>query len=904
MGSVSADRLAAKRAAYADPTGPPAVLAPVLDGIPAALRAELRWAMWKLVWIEERGAWAKVPFRSNGRKAKPNDPETWATYEAAAAAYRKNPAGWAGVGYMLGGGWVGVDLDGVRDPATGELDPAAAELVRAFGTYTEVSPSGAGVKLFGRADWRGAWHKKPFDGGAEIEVYGDTRFFCVTGIPTGATDATDVQAAADVLATRFANPPRNTAPRATPADPPTTAAVHDDVLIAKATAAQNGGKFSALWAGDTSGHGGDASRADLALCGMLVFWTGRDLARVDRLFRRSGLMRPKWDERHGADGRTYGQMTVQKADQRQTEVYTPPHSAGVGAPAPAATPPAWPDPVPLTPAFDPPAFPAEVLPRWAGDFAAAVAEEKQVPVDLPALLVLGALAAGVARKVVVTPWDGWTREPVNLFALCALPPGERKSQTFGAVFAPVMALEADLRAAAEPVVREAESQLRIARKRVEHLEGKIAKEDDGGKRECLKSELRTAGDELAALPEPVLPLLRVDDDTPEMLALELVKQGGRVLAASPEARTLENIDRYSDAPNLDVFLKGHAGDDLRSGRVGRGRDAVDRPALTCCYTPQPCVLEGMGETPEMRGRGFLARWFFSLPRSAVGYRKVRGAAVPAAVTAGYEAALIRAWRTDYADPEKGIAHELRFDAEAVAELERFEGWKERELRPGGLLAGLGGWGNKLGGLCVRLCGLFHVADRLAGNDWRTAPIPASVVRRAVTLCREYAVPHARGAFALMGDSAAVVGAKAVLKWLASRDAPAGGFSKRDAFNGCRGAFPTVDELQPALDLLERHHLIRQPEPASGERRGPGRPASPVYEVNPTAFRDTDHAQNAHNTQKPGCGPDVGITADSANCARGGFTPILPAPPAPPPDGHAPGSRRRWRSDDTPHDARG
>ena len=70
-------------------------------------------------------------------------------------------------------------------------------------------------------------------------------------------------------------------------------------------------------------------------------------------------------------------------------------------------------------------------------------------------------------------------------------------------------------------------------------------------------------------------------------------------------------------------------------------------------------------------------------------------------------------------------------------------------RSGGLLAGLGGWGNKLGGLCVRLCGLFHVADRLAENDWPTAHIPASVVRRAATLCREYAVPHARAAFALM-----------------------------------------------------------------------------------------------------------------------------------------------------------
>ena len=37
----------------------------------------------------------------------------------------------------------------------------------------------------------------------------------------------------------------------------------------------------------------------MALCALLAFWTGKDTARMDRLFRRSGLMRPKWDEDRG-----------------------------------------------------------------------------------------------------------------------------------------------------------------------------------------------------------------------------------------------------------------------------------------------------------------------------------------------------------------------------------------------------------------------------------------------------------------------------------------------------------------------------------------------------------------------------------------------------------------------------
>jgi len=37
-------------------------------------------------------------------------------------------------------------------------------------------------------------------------------------------------------------------------------------------------------------------------------------------------MRPKWDERHRADGATYGQMTIEVALAGRTEFYTPPRT--------------------------------------------------------------------------------------------------------------------------------------------------------------------------------------------------------------------------------------------------------------------------------------------------------------------------------------------------------------------------------------------------------------------------------------------------------------------------------------------------------------------------------------------------------------------------------------------------
>lgn len=85
----------------------------------------------------------------------------------------------------------------------------------------------------------------------------------------------------------------------------------DEQLIERAKNARNGDRFSRLWSGDASDYGNDRSRADLALCSILAFWCGGDCERIDRLFRRSGLMRGKWDRRTG-DG-AYGSLTIRTA---------------------------------------------------------------------------------------------------------------------------------------------------------------------------------------------------------------------------------------------------------------------------------------------------------------------------------------------------------------------------------------------------------------------------------------------------------------------------------------------------------------------------------------------------------------------------------------------------------------
>ena len=97
----------------------------------------------------------------------------------------------------------------------------------------------------------------------------------------------------------------------------------DEQVLDKARSAQNAEGFTGLWDGQWQGAYGSQSEADLALCCSLAFWTGKDPAQMDRLFRQSKLFREKWDMVHHADGATYGAETIKQSLERTEETYSP-----------------------------------------------------------------------------------------------------------------------------------------------------------------------------------------------------------------------------------------------------------------------------------------------------------------------------------------------------------------------------------------------------------------------------------------------------------------------------------------------------------------------------------------------------------------------------------------------------
>nr|HMQ13761.1 VapE family protein [Candidatus Competibacter phosphatis]HMR03634.1 VapE family protein [Candidatus Competibacter phosphatis] len=308
--------------------------------IPAELTERPQWVCWR---YEQRGGKttkAPIDAKSNGRlaHAKSNDSATWASYAEAVATCERYPE-LAGVGFCFSpdDGLTGIDLDHVIDPDTGELKPEAAEIIQRFqGTYTEVSPSGTGWRLFcygkpgrsgknaGPVKWCEVYdHRSP----SHLTVTGDHW----TG---SATAVTEQQAALDWLHSRFMTASTGQEPVASKPGPAGALDLDDATLLDKARNAKNGAEFAALWAGDTSGHGGDDSAADLALCNRLAFWTNGDADRIDRLFRQSGLMRLKWDSPRG-EFDTYGSTTINKAIDGCRATYS--GCAGVRSEAPAGT---------------------------------------------------------------------------------------------------------------------------------------------------------------------------------------------------------------------------------------------------------------------------------------------------------------------------------------------------------------------------------------------------------------------------------------------------------------------------------------------------------------------------------------------------------------------------------------
>jgi putative DNA primase/helicase len=278
------------------------------EGIPDALKAEHRWVCWRYEWRD--GRWAKMPCTTRGAHAKTNDPATWTTFADALAAYESGR--FDGVGFVLGDGWAGIDFDDCWAKADGGADGISPiETARPFfgqlgeECYIEPSPGGFGSKIIGRAARIGGEIKFVADAEPVRTSWDGARFFTITGRGEGDPHV-DLTPLLDAW---FPAPSPSPSPLNTSVHQPIPAFIRqgdtrgtehivrltDDQVVARILVSPQADKFTRLARGDMSDYGNDHSRADQALASILAYWCSGDVDQVDRLFRQSKLMRPKWD---------------------------------------------------------------------------------------------------------------------------------------------------------------------------------------------------------------------------------------------------------------------------------------------------------------------------------------------------------------------------------------------------------------------------------------------------------------------------------------------------------------------------------------------------------------------------------------------------------------------------------
>ncbi len=201
----------------------------------------------------------KIPINpKTGGKASPTDPTTGGTLDQALTFARRR--GWA-VGCILtaDAGIVVVDLDKCINVETGAITPEAKAIARLLPTYTEPSISGTGLHFYAFGTLPPGRRKH-----GNVEMYDSERYVVVTGQPYGGRGRlTDCTAAlAELHRDIFPSAP-------TPTVAPSVGPLTLDTSALRERC-EDSAKFRALFAGDISEYGGDASSAELAFIDIIV----------------------------------------------------------------------------------------------------------------------------------------------------------------------------------------------------------------------------------------------------------------------------------------------------------------------------------------------------------------------------------------------------------------------------------------------------------------------------------------------------------------------------------------------------------------------------------------------------------------------------------------------------------
>ena len=249
----------------------PESLRPIFENIPEELKKENRWVAWKYEWRKNK--WTKPPFTHKGFYASLTNPSTWASFDEINKFYLEHSAHdnlgkVEGIGYVLGDGHSGLDLDHVNFENLSDFQNSVLDLMK---TYTEVSPSNKGLRLICRASIERAI-KLPV-----IEIYDKARFLTITGHKFNNFEISERQDQLNKIITQLPIKPTNN--HESNGHKWEIDILDDEIL----EIALRDDKFAKLYNGKWQEFFPSQSEADASLAAKIVYFTS-DKVQIDRIF--------------------------------------------------------------------------------------------------------------------------------------------------------------------------------------------------------------------------------------------------------------------------------------------------------------------------------------------------------------------------------------------------------------------------------------------------------------------------------------------------------------------------------------------------------------------------------------------------------------------------------------------
>ncbi|WP_299628330.1 DUF3987 domain-containing protein [uncultured Tateyamaria sp.] len=786
-----------------------------------------RFILYRREWDASKKKWTKVPCDEQGRNINAHDLKHWRTYEERAEQAtwdESRPKAPFGVGWVLNGdGYFLIDLDNCYQSAGWSAESTG--IYQSFsGALGEVSTSGQGLHIIGKCDPQKVASLKNKWGG-DKEFYFDKRFIALSKegpTPIGFYDP-EKDWTNQLLQLV---PTRETFAQSVDVAPTCETFTEDKALITLALKSKNavssfggGVTFRDLWEGNADALGKkylantkdaafDHSSADAALMLHLAFWTAKNVAQMDRLFRQSALVRDKYTKRQD-----YRESLISNAIQLGRETYQP---ANIMRPEIE-----WPELPAFLTKLDRPAPPVldveRYLPAALSQCLRNAASSKGAPVDYVFFGFLTVCASLVGNAVRISPSANWS-EPCIIWTACIGAPSAGKSPALEAVISILREMEV-------PLQKQAQSELKSWELKKMGADAKLsawkAQIKDAIKTEKLPPEMPA---DAAAPDKPHFPRLMISDTTIERLAMICAAQPKGLLSFRDElAGFIQNMERYSGGSSDKPFwLEAFGGRTYTVDRVNRDPVTIEALSISVLGTIQPDRLSSLLMTGD--DDGFLARILPIWPEPVLIERfegKVDNEAMRYAMTAFLELECLcdangneTPFKVSFSDEAKNSFIEFRksirlYENRATAKLISFSG--------------------KMPGYCARLSLIFELLDWALDANKKPLPKVASdrSVHRAIHLVERYLLPMAERTYSGAPQNEFEVKRSKLIEVLRIHQPEQ--ITAREIMRMGKSQFPNKASLAPLLEnLVEIGILAATGAPTSSNG---GRPSIP-YKINP------------------------------------------------------------------------